>query len=370
MRYSGGMSEPTTIRQRRTRRLSVTITGLGLLFSTALLGAAPQQAEPSDPISEELVVIERSILLQRSDRVQVDSLVVQVGSSLAEAVAVYPLREIEFPTTAYFDLCAPSFSRLTRAVGMVAAVGEQLLARGPVTVVANGVNGNRVLLESSRDALSFEAALTLILRSPLGGCESTAPMAGLVRLRRSLDALAAGPTAPSLLLAYGFDHGTITADELRRLQPDFAAVGAELAGSGRTTVVLMPGEGDRRLQEDEVRSVLPDPEGPPRVVNLGKVLGTLIVPKRIVPGDARILEIATDPRNELVRDLIAPGKGRLFAFIRQLEAFSVEVSDYQILFYRSRFRPSETAAPLVPIEVRSRSGAAIETVQLMSRAPR
>lgn len=342
-----------------------------MAMAMAMAATADAQTDtPGKTVAEELVVVERSILLQRAARTRVESLEVEVDGSLAEPVAVYPLTEVEFPTTAYFDLCTPSFSRLTRAVGMVAAIGEQLRARGPVSVVATGPEGGRVLLRDSTDALSFEAALTLILRSPLGGCENASPLAGLDRMRQALALLESTSTSPSLLLLYGFDHSAISAEDLRRFQPEFAAIGAELAGNGRTTVALVPHEGDRRLREDEVRSVLPDPEGPPRVINLGAILGAIISPKRIVPNDRRVIEIATDPRHELVRDLIATGHGRLFAFTRQLEAFALELSDYHVLFYRSRYRQSEAGGTLVPIEVRSRSGGVVTSADVASRARR
>ena len=360
--------ETTPGRRQPWRFLAV---GLPALLLTATVSAVSAQTGTSDEtVAEELVVVESSILLQRAGRTRVENVEVEVDGSLAEAVAVYSLREVEFPATVYFDLCAPSFSRLTRAVGMVAAVGEQLRARGPVSVVATGPDGGRVLVRDSTDALSFEAALTLVLRSPVGGCDDATPLAGLKRVRDALALVEGASTSPSLLLLYGFDHDAISAEDLRRFQPEFAAVGAELAGNGRTIVVLVPQEGDRRLREDEVRSVLPDPEGPPRVIDLGAVLGAIISPRRIVPDDRRVIEIATDPRNELVRDLIATGHGRLFAFSRQLEAFALELSGYHVLFYRSRYRQSEAGGTLVPIEVRSRSGGAIASAKVASRAQR
>lgn len=365
------MSHPKAGSRTFRFRRSFAFVGLALGAAAAAVAqtGAPEQTA-GDAVAEELVVVESSVLLQRSDRSRIESLAVTVDGVAAKALAVYRLTEVDFPTVVYMDLCAPSFSRLTRAVGMVATIGELLLARGPVSVVTGAATESEVLLEASRDALSFEAALTVILRSELGGCEDATALAALDRMRRALGPLEGSSISPGLLLFYGFDHGALDAKELERYQPEFAAVGAELAGRGHTPVALLPGEGDRRLEEKEVRSLLPDPEGPPRVINLGAVLGAILSPKRYVPDDPRILAIATDPRNELVRELVAPGHGRLLSFARQAEAFVRELGDYHLLFYRSTYRRSEASGTLVPISVRTRAGELVETVRVTRRSPR
>ncbi len=347
--------------------MSARETAVCLLALLTASASAGQQAGSSGSLAEELLVVESSILLQTAGKTRADNLEVVVDGSLGKALAVYPLTEVGLTTTLYFDLCGTSFSRLVRAVVMIAAVTEQLLEVGPVSLVLGAPDG-RVLLGASRDRVALEAALASLLRLELGACQDPAPLAAIDRLRTALDRLPERSTAPSLLVAYGFDHASVSPEELTRYEPHFARAGEELAGGGRTTVVLLPtAESDTRLREEEVRSLVGLPEDPPRAIDLVKVLGWLFAPKRILPDDPRLYALAADPGNVLVRALIAPSRGRMFAFPQQLAVFSRALADFQILYYRCRQpepgRPEEVA----PIEVRSRrSGEPLPTARVAS----
>ena len=186
--------------------------------------------------------------------------------------------------------------------------------------------------------------------------------------RTTLGLLAEPTTAPSLLTAYGADHSSLDADQLERFQPDYTAAGQELAGGGRTTVVLLPEEGDTKLEEEEVEPLLGEPEDEGNVIYLGDLIGWLFFRKHIVPNDSRIVALALDPRNSLVRELISAGRGRVFAFPRQLEAFALGLRDYQVLYYRARLPAAEGGGAHASIEVRARrSGDLVPTAAVASR---
>lgn len=345
-----------------------TLTTVLLALAVAAVAAGDGPVErPREELSERLLVKESSILLQRVDRTRAENVRLTIDGSAAESLAVYPVLEVGLPTVLFFDLCTDSYSRLLHAVAMVVAASEPLLRTGPVSVIATGKTGGEVLLERSTDALSLEAALAVVLRRPTGDCAEDEGSTFLDRLRDGLDALADPSTAPSLLIAYGVDHQALGADDVERLEPRFAAAGDELAAEGRTTIVLLPEEGDTKLEEEEVRPLLGEPEDPHNVINLADLIGWLFFRKYIVPNDSRIIGLALDPRNQLVRKLTAPGRGRVFAFPRQLEAFSLGLRDYHVLFYRSTLpAAAREDGKIAAVEVRMRrSGDLVPTAQVV-----
>ena len=167
--------------------------------ATASTRQEPQSEEPS-AVEEELTVVESSVLLQRLIKTEVEDLEVVVGGALGEAVAIYPVSEVEIPTTLYLDLCTTSFSRLVHAVTMLGEVSDRLLERGPVTVLAHVAGENEALLRSSSDGVDLEAALVSLLWKKLGGCGDPSLLGGVERLRGALDRHSAETAAASLLI--------------------------------------------------------------------------------------------------------------------------------------------------------------------------
>lgn len=341
---------------------------LAVTTAAVVVADGPARGLPQRALSETLVVVESSILLQRSDRTRAENVRIAIDGIEAESLAIYPVEDIELPTVLYFDLCVGSYSRLLHAVAMIVAASKPLLRAGPISVVVGNKTGSKVLQEGLADALSLEAALASILRRRPESCVESATVAFFERLRSGLAALDARSPGPSLLVVYGVNHEALGVNDLERFGADYATAGKELAAQGRTTVVLLPEEGNTKLKEEEVRPFLRKPDDPGNVINLGALFDWLFFRKHAVPNDSRIIALALDPRNRLVRKLTVPSRGGVFAFPRQLEAFSLRLRDYHVLFYRLALPAAKRDGSTASVEVRMRrSGDLVPTALVVGR---